>query len=342
MHARARAFFRDTPGNPVTDLTGATNPENAVQDGVGQITEGRYSGGEGVTHTPYLLQPPHPATVIRHAHELLNRTLENGLPAADSAEPTLDVARELLDAAARGEDLDTLTEICARFEEARQLWWNVVKARGSRADKPTVGSAKDINDTEKKAKAARRAVPRSVAHARPVPTLDRDREPEGFDARLNKAFEKIVGTEDEDFALHVGTSAASFYSWTGGKPLKWKAPHGYATRLTKAVAWLQTQTDRLAARRAVLRQLRALWPQYSREPQHDGDAAPWASLPGAWTPDEDALARYPKDATLPDLPVWADTPDGRLCEAWDCYSGALVALNAVLRRPLLDTSEDPS
>lgn len=125
-------------------------------------------------------------------------------------------------------------------------------------------------------------------------------------------------------------SAGSFMAWLDGDPLHWCCPAGYQTRLAACAAWLaQTGAEGAGgARPGILTALKQLWPQYS--PIH-GD---WNAFRTLWQPDpefgplDDRKERYP-------LPLWSNPT----VEAWDCTAGALVTLNHLLGRPLLDLEE---
>lgn len=125
------------------------------------------------------------------------------------------------------------------------------------------------------------------------------------------------------FAAAYSGSAAEFIHWTGGNPQNPQLPPEYPqTRLHKTIQYLNNipTNARHATRDAFIEQLQKWWEAHktiiwSFERLKGGDAQ-WTD-----TPTDDT------EKTRWQLPLWPDTPEGKIISGWDCYSGALHHLN---------------
>lgn len=135
------------------------------------------------------------------------------------------------------------------------------------------------------------------------------------------------------FAVAIAGSAANFMAWCGGDILGAQFPTAYPqTRLRKVVNHIQSLpigiTDH-ALRTTVLTQLQKLWAAHRDLIDH------WGALHGTtdtWNeenPDQDAKVQW-------NLPLWPNTPEGKIIEQWDCYAGSLIYINRSLGLKLLD------
>lgn len=122
-------------------------------------------------------------------------------------------------------------------------------------------------------------------------------------------------------------AASEFTNWVLN-PFECTLPTSYPnTRLRKALVWLRTfeEPNLPKARELALKRLKEIWTT------HREAVGTWETLKSTWF--EEGV-----DNPLP-LPIWDDTPEGRLQEEWDCYCGVVAHLNYRLGFKLLDLKQ---
>lgn len=134
------------------------------------------------------------------------------------------------------------------------------------------------------------------------------------------------------FAVATACSAHAFIDWTGGSIQHAHFPPAYPkTRLREVITKLQAlpESQYPTARENTLKHLQNLWKDH--KPLITG----WEALLDSnqiWhdePPQQDLKPTW-------SLPLWTNTPEGRILSQWDCFSGSLIYLNRLLGYQLLD------
>ncbi|MBI0447201.1 hypothetical protein [Deinococcus sp. DB0503] len=344
--------MRGTGPDPLSEPVTTRNPRNLPrQDEQNAVTGSDSTRDQPVTVGRLL-------SLIAHAEEIL-RSNPEVFPLLRTHPSLRTHARALTEAAAAGEDVDTLATLADTLD--RNLYRIREGTQQASPDKFTNGRAKDR--LNRKA-----AQPRTTAPARRTPEVNMRAtaasaevkkparratrpDPKATERQLTDEYTALAEQGhpliESGLLAHAMTCLIPALGWVGGDPLTVQFPIAFESeRLAKTCAWLRGLANAPAeqveaARTQMLTALHQLWPAYcgacSDTPLSEGQE--YVERQWDFVNRIDSLWVDPAPGKLnepaPYLPEFRDTECGRVSYSFHLTLLALVTLNRQTGRPLL-------